>query len=213
MAEETQSRDRNGGLFVGGLLIALGVIFLLDRFDIMDIGELFSTFWPLILVAIGLKMILDRDRTRPKSHSSASDPELQSQPSLQHNRVFGDIRSKVTSKEFTGGHVSTVFGDLHLDLSEMDVQNGEQVLTLNGVFGDIQVTLPANLKVQAKANVVIGDINILDEKADGFFVNRTHETEGYASAKKKLYVAASQVIGDIRIIQPAQKSSAGKSKT
>lgn len=118
----------------------------------------------------------------------------------------------MTSKDFTGGHVSTVFGDLHLDLTEMDIPTGEHVLTLNGVFGDIQVTLPANLKVQAKANVVIGDISILDEKADGFFVNRTHESEGYASAKKKLYVAASQVIGDIRIGQAATKSSTSKSK-
>lgn len=66
MNDEPRNRDRNGGLFVGGLLIALGVVFLLDRLDIMDVGELFSTFWPLILVAIGLKMILDRDRSQTK---------------------------------------------------------------------------------------------------------------------------------------------------
>lgn len=212
MTDEAQTRDRNGGLFVGGLLIALGVVFLLDQLGIMDVGELFSTFWPLILIAIGLKMILDRERSQPKTKSETGAPNVQSEALMQHNKVFGDIRTKVTSKDFTGGHVSTVFGDLHLDLTEAGIETGEQVLTLNGVFGDIHVTLPANLKVQVKANIVIGDINIIDEKADGFFVNRTYESEGYANAKKKLYVAASQVIGDIRISQAA-RSSTGKSQS
>lgn len=201
MTDEAQTQNRNGGLFVGGLLILLGVVFLLDRLDVMDVGDLFSTFWPLILIAIGLKMILDRDRPQAGTSARETDKEVLTEHSLQHNRVFGDIRRKIASKEFTGGHVSTVFGDLHLDLTETEIQNGEQVLTLNGVFGDIHVMLPADLKIQAKANVVIGDIDILDEKADGFFVNRTHESEGYASASKKLYVSASQVIGDIRISQ------------
>ena len=43
-------------LVVGVLMIALGLLFLLDRFFVIDVGEAWR-FWPLILVAFGLSRI------------------------------------------------------------------------------------------------------------------------------------------------------------
>lgn len=88
---------------------------------------------------------------------------------------------------------------MDIDLSQLIVKEGEKILTLNGVIGDIFVTLPRTLKVAVKANAIIGDIKILDVTAEGLFINRTYKSEGYEAAKKKLYIAASQVIGDIQI--------------
>lgn len=48
---------------VGALiLIALGVIFLLKNLGIADIRifDLLSVWWPLILIAVGLSMLLNR---------------------------------------------------------------------------------------------------------------------------------------------------------
>ncbi|MDO7907367.1 cell wall-active antibiotics response protein LiaF [Paenibacillus sp. JX-17] len=49
-------------LFAGVLLVALGVFFILDRMGVIDfsLGYLISTYWPVILLISGLKMLSDR---------------------------------------------------------------------------------------------------------------------------------------------------------
>lgn len=43
-----------GRAFVGILLIALGVLFLLDRGDVLDAGDTIAQWWPVILIIAGL---------------------------------------------------------------------------------------------------------------------------------------------------------------
>ena len=47
-------RDYQGRIFSGLLIILIGVLFLLGNMGKLDVGEVFSTYWPLILVFIGL---------------------------------------------------------------------------------------------------------------------------------------------------------------
>ena len=51
-----------GLLIPAGILIIVGLLFLADNYRILriDMGELVSTWWPLILVVIGLKLIFER---------------------------------------------------------------------------------------------------------------------------------------------------------
>lgn len=45
-----------GRLFFGGLILAVGVIFLLDNAGTLDAGEVFSTWWPVVVIAAGAFM-------------------------------------------------------------------------------------------------------------------------------------------------------------
>lgn len=49
-----------GGVIWGGLLILLGVVFLLQ--NVLHIEILWSVVWPLCLIAVGLSMILSPKR-------------------------------------------------------------------------------------------------------------------------------------------------------
>ena len=49
---------RSGSVFWGIVLMALGGIFLLGNFEIIDYDRIFD-FWPVIVIVIGLKMITD----------------------------------------------------------------------------------------------------------------------------------------------------------
>lgn len=56
-------KDTMNGKPVGALiLIALGVIFLLKNLGIADIRifDLISVWWPLILIAVGVSMLIKR---------------------------------------------------------------------------------------------------------------------------------------------------------
>jgi predicted membrane protein len=48
------SRDYLGRIFAGLFIVLIGVLFLFANLDKLDIGYVFSTFWPLILIFIGL---------------------------------------------------------------------------------------------------------------------------------------------------------------
>lgn len=50
-----------GRWLTGLLLVVLGVVFLLNQLGLTDfaVGELFSTFWPVILIVLGVNMIVN----------------------------------------------------------------------------------------------------------------------------------------------------------
>ncbi|MHB8063206.1 MAG: LiaF transmembrane domain-containing protein [Ruminiclostridium sp.] len=55
------NNKRKGTMIIGLVLILIGIVFLLNNFgifeiyfDIFDIGFLFSNFWPLFIIVIGL---------------------------------------------------------------------------------------------------------------------------------------------------------------
>ena len=47
-------RSYRGDQRVGLLIVAIGALFLLDQFDILHFGSIIGTWWPIILVLIGL---------------------------------------------------------------------------------------------------------------------------------------------------------------
>ncbi len=49
---------KSGSIFWGIILMAVGGILLLANFDIIDYGTIFD-FWPVIVIVIGIKLILD----------------------------------------------------------------------------------------------------------------------------------------------------------
>ncbi len=59
--DQSSTPRLHGTLVLGAILLALGVLFLLDNFDFITIGEPVSHFWPLIIVAIGITKIVQAD--------------------------------------------------------------------------------------------------------------------------------------------------------
>jgi len=53
-----QPKSGNGQLIGGMVLIALGALFLMDRFDVLEVGWFFRRFWPSVLIVIGVVQIL-----------------------------------------------------------------------------------------------------------------------------------------------------------
>jgi len=59
--------EHRGRIFAGILLILIGVVFLLASLGRLDVGDLFSKYWPLIIVFIGLWQLLAHDFRNPLS--------------------------------------------------------------------------------------------------------------------------------------------------
>ncbi len=116
-------KKRHEGLGLGLILMAIGFVFLLDRLDIARAGEIFVRFWPVALVAVGIKMVLEARPKRPKA--TADSKEVAGTERLRLSKAFGSIGVKIDSRNFNGGKISTMFGDVLVDLSDANIRSGE----------------------------------------------------------------------------------------
>lgn len=192
--------------YIGALiLITLGILFLLENFGLADVGDLIGTFWPVILIIIGLSVLLRRHQVPPMAHMpsgqqhSSGAAQTFDTSMLNNSSVFGDIDMKIVVPGFRGGMVSCVFGDVNLDLSEVLLADGEHLLKLDGVFGGLHLLLPKDLAVFVTARAVFGDVKVLGNTRGGIGQELTYTSPNYADAPKKLRVYANQVFGDVRI--------------
>ena len=67
-SSETRVNKRGPNFWLAVILIAVGVLFLLDNLNVLDIGN-FWEFWPVILIAVGL-MKLTGSNFQDKSSAS-----------------------------------------------------------------------------------------------------------------------------------------------
>ena len=59
----------------GAILIVLGGLLLLDRlgYKPFDLGEFLHTWWPLVLIILGLSMLVDHRHDRHRSRENSED--------------------------------------------------------------------------------------------------------------------------------------------
>ena len=51
-----------GRIFLGSVLVAVGVVFVLEASDVLDAGETLGSWWPAAIIGLGLFHALDRRR-------------------------------------------------------------------------------------------------------------------------------------------------------
>jgi len=175
-------------MVIGGILILLGLIFLLNALGIayIDIGDVIVTLIALALIFWGVRLILWARRRRPLAHRS---------------RLLGDldlrIRGMVT--EDLGADVG--LGGLRLDLTEATVAPGEHTIHLGGWLGDIEVRLPHDLAADVHGEVFLGNLQLLGRSSEGFFLENHARSTDYEAAEARLCIRAHLWIGDIKVVR------------
>jgi predicted membrane protein len=198
---------KSNGRFMWGLvLIGIGLLFLLEHVGLWNIGDLFRDYWPVLLILWGV-YILFRRRQGSSSIHAENAPFAgpvrgdASQELLNTTNVLGEVEISVLSKNFRGGSVSTVFGDIAIDCTAATVADGENYLNVHGVFGGLRIKLPKETAFAVSANTLFGSVAIKDDKRSGFAPSVVYETPGYQTSGRKLRLRCSQVFGDVEIRQ------------
>jgi len=139
----------NKNLSSGLILIALGTFFILPKvFDIpFEIKEM---FWPVIFVVIGILMITvkNRHKTFGKSGDSENYIDLLN--------LFGGGKRKITSENFLGGKVTSIFGGSELDLTTANIKDTDPVIDVFTLFGGSKIIVPTNWDVQVDVISIFG---------------------------------------------------------
>ena len=194
-------------VWFGSALILIGVLLLLGEIDLFDFGYILRTYWPLILIIVGVYMLVVRRGVWV--HRSAADKKWAAFSSgnatvsegdvINSSSVFGDVHVRVTSQKFRGGTVSTVFGSAKVDLSGALVDTGKQHLRVNGTFGDIKIRLRPEIPVSITARTSFGSARIMGESREGISSEIRYESPGFEASERGLVIEANQSFGDITI--------------
>lgn len=136
-------RNVTGGAI--SLLVGLGLLaFTLGAVDSL------ALLWPLLLVGLGLWLLLARPRIPAAHRDSAADLVT----------AFGDRAVQVPPGAFPGGSVTTVFGDVEVDLTAAMLPEGEATLQVTTIFGDADLLVPPEWEVRVNGPEIFGSVRV-----------------------------------------------------
>lgn len=165
------NRGRNNAF--GYILIAGGVLFLLPR--IFNMG--YSTnhlFLPFILVSLGVMILFHNkhqhhhndkananwsDYTSKKewhNHDKWYKREESSSELIDELNVFGGCERRMTTKNFKGGKVTSIFGGATYDFRDCELADGRNVLDIVNLFGGTKLIFPSHWKVHVEVVSIFG---------------------------------------------------------
>jgi predicted membrane protein len=139
----------------GFILLAVGSVFLLDRYFHLPYN-LFTFFWPVLIIAIGLGMIFTNSfrafrirRNRPDFISSDGDM-------INDQAIFGGSERAIHSNNFRGGEIVAIFGGTKTDLTQCQLSPGINILELTAIFGGTTLIVPNDWNVKVEMTNIFG---------------------------------------------------------
>ena len=145
------SRHRAWGTF----LVLAGVLLQLNQLGVTHFG--WATFWPMVLIALGLFVFWGSLEWRNKPilpSSREGDPRT----TLNEAVVFGGLERRMTSQDFQGGDVTAIFGGVELDLTEANIQANEATLAITAIFGGVELRIPPSWQIAFRGAPIFGGI-------------------------------------------------------
>ena len=150
----------------GIFMLLFGVLFLLMNLGILHVRP--TGFWPfsLLLIAVGfaaLVRVLDSSRRLPDGapHAFMLRDPIDYEKTVSDVVVFGELKRKLETNDFQGGELTTVFGNIEMDLryALITAITRRAILNVTAVFGAAKIRVPQNWRVHVTGAGILGNFN------------------------------------------------------
>lgn len=144
----------------GLLLIAVGGAFLLNRYYELPFN-LFSFFWPVVIIIIGITLILSNSRSGIVSRLKGSRVRIDNSDGnkIDDASVFGGSERIVHAQNFKGGEIVAIFGGSKIDLTQSKLAPGENRLEIVAIFGGTTLIVPNDWNIRFESVNIFGGFN------------------------------------------------------
>lgn len=95
-------------------------------------------------------------------------------------------------------HVNATFGEVRLDVRMARLAEGENVLRLNALFGEIDVLVPHGLHVLIESKAAFGEVSVPGHSVSGITAHEAF-TLGGAQSTSYLRIIATATFGEVSI--------------
>jgi hypothetical protein len=176
-----------GGRVCGGILAALGGVFLARNLGYLDIGM--YEIWPLFLIGLGILLLVQRTTEWHVKLPNPSGVRNVGANTLKVDAIFSGAKRVVTTQDFQGGEVTAVFGGIELDLRQAGMAADRAVLEINAVFGGVELKIPRNWSAVVEGVGIFG----------GYSDNSLQPDPSVIPVIKQLIVKGSAAFGGVEV--------------
>ncbi|WP_020060188.1 cell wall-active antibiotics response protein LiaF [Bacillus sp. 123MFChir2] len=182
-------------LFVGGL------VFLFFLFS--------SAAFVLVLFAclafIGYQLMQGQQKTKAvqveikeKEYINEEKPIYRTEPYIK-NIMVGNVRIMDHIYELEDVNIQYGVGDVEIDLTTAMIPEGETVIVIRGVIGNIRLYVPYDIELSLNHSVIVGRILLPSHEETGFNRNVKFRTEQYKEAPRRIKIISSLIVGDTEV--------------
>jgi predicted membrane protein len=150
--------------FISYVILAVGTVFLINEFypGTIDSGLIL----PVFIITLGLVMLAkttgifkSRRRDEGPFNSLLSEGNSSSSPNdfLESSTFFGGATKNITSKNFQGADVTSIFGGTELNFTKADMQHPVTINTTT-LFGGLELIVPSDWHVQSELTTIFGGL-------------------------------------------------------
>ena len=133
------------------LLVVGGIFYMKNVLNVIDFN-IWTVFWPAMLIFAGLMIIFRHQFDR----SPEKKTQLDGDNIIDEVAVFGGGDRVVTSQQFQGGKVTTIFGGLNYDMLKAKMAPGENAIDVFCVFGGMKLVIPEGWTVKIRVMSLFG---------------------------------------------------------
>lgn len=147
-----------GKIEPGIILIGIGSVFMLEDLGILEWRNIWQLFWPVIIIIVGISLILRRNHHRAGwgEKKNDVDNDLNSLDYIDEYNFFGGREIIVSSQEFKGGKITSMFGGSTVDLRSSDLAVGTHKLDVFAMFGGTSLIVPPDWTVKVEVFALLG---------------------------------------------------------
>ncbi len=146
-------RDKLGNLI--GIII--GIFLLLSCWDILSFSFLWKLIVPLVIVAIGIKMIFSGVFSG-KTEKIFKNLDINKSSANTSNAVFSGNELNFDGKEFNGANLNAIFGGVECDLRGAVIEQ-DCAIKVSAIFGGVDIFVPTNVNVEVISNSLFGGVS------------------------------------------------------
>jgi predicted membrane protein len=169
------------GNYMGGVLIAVGVLMILGRLGFFYIS--WGTLWPLVMIALG-GLVLFRSLGPGRVARSAAVAGAGLDNVVDIVAVLGGFERRVSAQDFRGGEITAVMGGCALDLREASIVK-EAVINVFTIWGGINIKVPPDWTVVLNGTPLMG----------GFSEKTVRPPDG----SKRLVITGYAIMGGVEV--------------
>jgi len=143
---------------VGGIITGLGVILLGQSLDIIS-GSVWGIVGALVLIGFGLSILVRRELPPIGVFSSGQKNETSANDRIELTTIFSEREIVSTATDLQQVTVTTVFGEIDLDLSRAHVAPAGAEVDVTAVFAEATIIAPPGWNVIVNGTAVLGEVN------------------------------------------------------
>ncbi|WP_017728663.1 cell wall-active antibiotics response protein LiaF [Halalkalibacterium ligniniphilum] len=119
-------------------------------------------------------------------------------PSMRRS-LIGEIHYVHDQFELQDTTIWNGIGDVKMDFSKAIIPEGETVVIIQEVIGNIHLFVPEDLAVSIQASTWIGEISLFQRKQSGFNQTISIATKEYKQSPRRLKLVISTGIGEVKV--------------